>query len=182
MFVRSLGDGAELRILEPRHAAEFLAFVEANRDHLSERLGWGRTIRTEDDARAWLQRSVDCFAACGLPWIGIWQDGAMAGGVLFFPLEESSRSTAVGYWLSAEHVGRGLVTRALEVALAHAFEEVGVNRVGLEAEPDNARSRSVAERLGFVYEGTRRQVWSLNGSLIDQASYSLLADDWRQRR
>ena len=36
MFASDLGDGAELRILEARHAEEFLAFIAANRAYLDE--------------------------------------------------------------------------------------------------------------------------------------------------
>ena len=34
MFTHDLGDGAELCILEARHAEEFLAFIAANRAYL----------------------------------------------------------------------------------------------------------------------------------------------------
>jgi ribosomal-protein-serine acetyltransferase len=182
MFKHDLGDGAELRILELRHAAEFLAFVDANRMYLSVWLGWPRRITSVDEAEQFIRRGLMRFAEDGLPWAGIWQEGRMAGGVLFFPLEQAIRATEIGFWLGQEFAGRGLMARAARVMLGHVFDALRVNRVGLLAEVDNARSRAVAERLGFAFEGVRRQGWVNGDRLVDIAVYALLAEDWRGQK
>src|SRR5262245_14549686 len=148
MFTYDLGDGAELRILEARHAEEFLNFIAANRAYLGEYLGWALDMQTVEDARAFIQRGLTRFAEDGLPWVGIWQDGEMAGGLLFFPLDRRIRATEIGYWLGAQAAGRGLMTRAARAMLGFVFDELDVNRVGLQAEVGNQRSRAVADRLG----------------------------------
>jgi ribosomal-protein-serine acetyltransferase len=182
MFTYDLSDGAELRILEARHAEEFLAFIAANRAYLGQYLGWALDIQTAEDARAFIQRGLTRFAEDGLPWVGVWRDGEMAGGLLFFPLERRTRATEIGYWLGERAAGRGLMTRAASAMLRFAFEEMNVNRVGLQAEVGNQRSRAVAERLGFALEGIRRQGWTDNGgALVDMAMYSLLASEWLAR-
>jgi ribosomal-protein-serine acetyltransferase len=66
--------------------------------------------------------------------------------------------------------------------LGFVFEDLGVNRVGLQAEVSNQRSRALAERLGFTLEGIRRQGWvNSDGEPVDMAAYSLLASEWRAR-
>jgi ribosomal-protein-serine acetyltransferase len=182
MFAHVLDDESELRILELRHAPEFLSFVDNNREFLGRWLQWGTDITTLEHAQAFLQRGVTRFAEDGLPWIGIWHRGEMAGGLLFFPINQSIKSTDVGYWLGEKFEGAGLMRRTLTVALDYAFDVIGVNRVGLEAEVDNVRSRALAERVGFQLEGVRRQVWRVRGELIDNAAYSLLASEWRELR
>ena len=183
MFTHDLGDGAELRILEARHAEEFLAFIAANRAYLGQYLGWALDIQTVEDARAFIQRGLTRFAEDGLPWVGVWQDSEMVGGLLFFPLDRRIRATEIGYWLDEKATGRGLMTRTAGAMLGFAFEELDVNRVGLQAEVGNQRSRAVAERLGFTLEGIRRQAWvGSDGAFVDMASYSLLASDWQARR
>jgi len=183
MFTYDLGDGAELRILEARHAEEFLRFIAANRAYLGEYLGWALTMETVEYARDFIKRGLTRFAEDGLPMVGIWQDGKMAGGMLFFPLDYRVRATEIGYWLGEQATGRGLMTRAARAMLGFVFDEVGVNRVGLQAEVGNQRSRAVAERLGFTFEGIRRQSWvSKDGAFVDMATYSLLASEWRTRK
>jgi ribosomal-protein-serine acetyltransferase len=178
MFSYDLGNGAELRMLERRHAAEFLTIVEENRAFFGEWLGWARRIHTVEDAERFINRGIDRYADDGLPWIGIWQDGRMAGGILFFPLEEMIQATKIGYWLAEWANGRGLMTRAIRPVLRFVFEELKLNRVGLEAEPGNLKSKGVAERLGFSYEGIRRDGWRSEAGFVDIAVYSMLAADW----
>lgn len=182
MFKHDLGEGAELRILEMRHAAEFLGFVEENREHLAEWLPWARIVTTPETAQAFIKRGVTRYAEDGLPWVGIWQDGQMAGGILFFPLEERIRATDIGFWLGLRFTGRGLMTRAARAMLGYVFDELGLNRVGLQAEVGNVRSRAMADRLGFAFEGVKRQGWLNGDELVDVAVYSLLASEWQEKK
>lgn len=84
----------------------------------------------------------------------------------------------VGYWLRADARGRGLMTRALLLAVRHAFAK-GANRIQLRADPLNAASCRVAERAGFTSEGMLRQAhWNLRlGRHQDWVMYSLLAHE-----
>lgn len=182
MFKHDLGAGADLRILERRHAGELLEFVAANRAYLGEWLGWAKTMQTVEDAERWLARGTTRFTEDGLPWVGIWQDDQMAGGILFFPVEWPPRATEIGYWLGEQATGRGLMSRAVGAMLRYLFEDLALNRVALQADVNNTRSRAVAERLGFQFEGIRRQSWAYEGRLLDMAGYAMLAEEWRASR
>lgn len=63
----------------------------------------------------------------------------------------------MSYWTFALHRGQGYATRALRLGAAFAYEEMGINRVELEIEPDNYPSRRVAQRAGFVEQDAIRQ-------------------------
>jgi ribosomal-protein-serine acetyltransferase len=179
MFRYSIGIEEELRILEVRHAAQFLQFVRENREFLSRWLTWGKSIDSHDAAEAFLARGVTRLAEHGLPWVSIWSQGRLAGGVLFSPLDPLTKSTDVGYWLAAWAGGRGLASRAVAAMIDYAFSQVGVNRIGLQAEVGNERSEALAKRLGFTHEGTRREAWLADGKYVDLISYSLLFREWK---
>ncbi|NTW97581.1 MAG: GNAT family N-acetyltransferase [Oscillochloris sp.] len=182
MFRWDLGDGVVLRVLELRHAEEFLSFVSTNRDYLGRWLSWGHTIRTVEDAQAFIRRGITRYAEDELPWVGIWEHGRMAGGLLFFPLDRSSRATEMGYWLGEGASGHGLMSRTARAILGLLFDELGLNRITLQVEVDNVRSCALAERLGFAFEGIRRQAGVNGARLVDMASYALLVEDWRHIR
>ena len=57
--------------------------------------------------------------------------------------------------------------------IAHAFRDLGVERLEIFAEPRNRRSRAIPRRLGFRREGTLRHVAKLNDRFIDHVVYSL---------
>ncbi|MDX2007313.1 MAG: GNAT family protein [Meiothermus sp.] len=177
MFKHDLGDGAYLQPLEPRHAQEFLDFLTANREHLLEWLNWEHLFGLEE-AQKYLAQGMTRYAEDSLPWVGIWQDGRMAGGVLFFPVDKRTKSSEIGYWLGRGFTGRGLVTRAARAMLNHAFGELGLKRMALLAATENRASRRVAERLGFTLEGVLRKAGLCKGQTVDLAAYSMLAEEW----
>jgi ribosomal-protein-serine acetyltransferase len=182
MFKYDLGDGADLRFLELRHAPALYDFVVANRAYLGAWLGWANTMNGVEDAQSFIRRGITRYAEDGLPWLGIWQDNRMVGGTLFFPLEARIRATEIGYWLAEGATGRGLMTRALTAILGYAFEDLHINRMTLQAEVSNTRSRALAERLGFTFEGVRRHGWINGDQLVDLAMYSMLSADWQAQR
>lgn len=177
MFTFNLGDNAELRILQVADAAEFLTFVETNRAYLGAWLDWVDEVHSIQDAQKFLQEGMEDFAHFGLPTVGIWQDGEMAGGIVFFATNPRLRATEVGYWLGENYAGRGLMTRSLRAMLDYVFA-FGFNRVTLSAEVINTRSRAVADRLRFTYEGIKRDGWRNGERFVDLAVYSMLARDW----
>jgi RimJ/RimL family protein N-acetyltransferase len=105
-------------------------------------------------------------------------DSGRCMGSIWLDIGPSGRST-VGYWLLPEARGKGLTTRALLLVTRWAFAELGVQRVGLLADPRNAASVSVAERAGFTREGVLRSWANVNGERVDHVSYSLLPADLR---
>ena len=58
-----------------------------------------------------------------------------------------------------------------------AIGELGLARVELRIAADNSASIAVAERCGFVYEGTLRSLYFKDGLRADTAIYSRLPDD-----
>jgi RimJ/RimL family protein N-acetyltransferase len=130
---------------------------------------------TEADARAFLAGGTDAFERFAVIDA---QDAAVLGGVGVHRLE--ARGVAeIGYWARADVRGRGLTTRATRLAARWVMKAYGVERVQLRAEAQNAASRRVAEKAGFLLEGILRSAdWSPRQQRrYDWAMYSLLPED-----
>ncbi len=56
----------------------------------------------------------------------------------------------LGYWLAPEARGRGLATRAVVLLRDWAHGPLGLARLVMRIAPDNAPSRDVARRAGFL--------------------------------
>jgi RimJ/RimL family protein N-acetyltransferase len=80
----------------------------------------------------------------------------------------------LGYWVKAGARGRGVATRAVVLVARFAFDELGAARVQLVTEPDNVASQRVAEKAGFIREGTLRSFLSFKGRRRDAVMFSLL--------
>jgi ribosomal-protein-serine acetyltransferase len=56
-----------------------------------------------------------------------------------------------------------------------------LNRIQINCNVENVRSRAVPERLGFKLEGVHRQVEKVQGKFGDWAVYAMLRDEWAQK-
>jgi ribosomal-protein-serine acetyltransferase len=70
------------------------------------------------------------------------------------------------------------VTKACRVLLDYAFNDLKLNRVDIYCAAENAKSRAVAERLGFTHEGTLREAQWVRERFVDLAVYGILASEW----
>lgn len=84
-------------------------------------------------------------------------DGKLAGMIGLHGL--AGGAPQIGYWMTRDHRGRGLLTEAAHVVLDWGFSPRGANaaRIGWQAVVGNRASARVAQALGFRYEGTLRQ-------------------------
>lgn len=183
LFTWPLGDDV---VLIPRTAAiaeAHFALVEANYERLAR---WFpdayQQPPTLEGVRANLHRAGQAWLDGTLLPLSIAvraDSGWRLVGWAQLEIDSRARSAEVGYWLDADFVGRGLVTRTVTAMLDYAFGPLGLERVGLEAVSDNTRSRNVAQRLGFTQEGTLREAAAFPHERRDRVVHGLLAREWR---
>ncbi len=73
---------------------------------------------------------------------------------------------------------RGYGAEAIAMIVRYAFEELGLNRVGLSVFDFNDTAISTYERLGFVHEGRLRQAVKREDRFRDALLMSVLRDEW----
>lgn len=100
-----------------------------------------------------LQYYISHYESHGL---GMWavihkQAGAMIGwcGLIFL---DETPEVEVGYGVSRDYWGQGLMTEAARASLRYGFETIGLERIVAVAMPENTGSRRIMEKLGMRYE------------------------------
>ncbi|MFD6438046.1 GNAT family N-acetyltransferase [Streptomyces venezuelae] len=182
MFAISLGEGAELRPLEPWQAQEFLEHVERAREYAAPYVPFTATVKDLEGARKHLQIFADKQAADTGRFYGIWLDGTLVGGVLFRIFDTSVDGCEIGVWLEPSAAGRGLVNKASRVLIDWAVDERGMHRVEWLVSSLNERSKAAAKRLGFIKDGVLRESFPWQGIRHDMEVWSVLAPEWRAMR
>jgi RimJ/RimL family protein N-acetyltransferase len=150
-----------------------------------------------DDERIWVHTLTDARG----PGFDRWFDDALAlrssGERLPFAvrrLADQSLVGSTGYldpvprhrrveigstWYSPLVWGTEINPECKYLLLAHAFEQMGMNRVSFCTDVRNARSQAAIEKLGAVKEGVMRcHMLTQGGRVRDSVLYSVVVDDW----
>jgi ribosomal-protein-serine acetyltransferase len=157
------------------------AIVQAHRDDLREWLGWIDATQTVGDVRRYaffVERQFEQRA--GFDY-GIRLRGALVGSAGLHNVDWITRSAQIGYWLSPEARGSGVMTRAVAALTSHAFTTLGFHRLEIRCVTENSLSRAVAVRLGYSLEGILKESFVLNGRYRDLALYAMTSSVWNTR-
>lgn len=94
--------------------------------------------------------------------------GAIWGG--------STRGAYLGYWIDQAVAGQGLMTRAVKLVSDYCFNTMQMHRIEINIRPENAASRAVAEKAGYVVESMRPRYLHIDGEWRDHVSYVRFRD------
>ena len=128
-------------------------------------------------ARTWLARYEEGRKDGTRDAFAIVDDGAFLGLALAPEIEHDARTAELGYVVAPAARGRGVATEALRQLTEWAFSERGMFRLELLISVENAASRRVAERCGYVREGVLRSLHVKEGVREDTEIWSRLATD-----
>ena len=104
------------------------------------------------------------------------QAGRLLGGTGLHRFDWAVRRFEIGYWIRTSAQGQGYVSEAVQALARMAFDELRARRVEIRMDERNLRSRAVAERCGFEFEGVlRRDALSPSGEPRDTRVYSRIA-------
>ena len=85
----------------------------------------------------------------------------------------------IGYVLSKDYWGRGLMPEAVNAVIDYCFRNLGFDYVTCSHFKRNEQSRRVIEKCGFTYEGTLRRY---SRKYTDSVRYSMLKEEWEARK
>ncbi len=106
--------------------------------------------------------------------------GRAIGMTTYYDLDESVPRLHIGYtWNRPSAHGTGTNAESKLLLMRHAFETLGVFRVGFTTQWVNFQSRTAIERLGAKQDGVMRAMTRFrNGALRDSVEYSVIEPEW----
>ena len=167
-----------LRPLQESDAQELFSLADDNRAYLREWLPWLDKTQTCQDTLEFIKLSIDQDMRGQSPVFAITYEDRIAGVIGYHAFDTENQIASIGYWLSEDTQGQGIITRACQALVHHALVTLNMNRVEIRAATENLKSRSVAERLGFVQEGILRNRENLYGTYVDHVMYSMLKAEY----
>lgn len=113
------------------------------------------------------------------PWgIVLKENNRLIGTVGFTSMNPIHHSAEIGFALSRNNWGKGIMTEAVKEIIKYGFETLHLNRIQAMCFKDNIASERVMIKSGMSYEGLHRQKIFNNGRYIDVKLYSILKEEY----
>ena len=111
------------------------------------------------------------------------RDATAAGWVALLDIQPAHATLELGnIWFPPGLARTRAATEALYLLLAYAFDSLSYQRIAWKCDPAHGPSRSAAQRLGLRFEGILRSHLISKRRRRDTAYFSLLAEEWPDRR
>lgn len=166
------GDGLVLRPWSLTNA-DIAAVLQAAQDPGIARYSSVGSAITPELAATWIRGRDEPDR---LDW-AISAHDEIAGRVSLAHIDLADGVAEVGYWLLPEHRGNGLASACVGAVEQHAFDSLGLGRLVIRHELDNTRSCLLAQRRGYLTEGTQRGAFERRGARLDLHVHARLATD-----
>jgi ribosomal-protein-serine acetyltransferase len=169
-----------LRELVPEDAEAVYEAVTRNHDHLKPFMHWITPDYSLESARQFIRQYLVDREERKTLGLGIFRGDRFIGSIGFVNFDWRAMKTEIGYWISSEDEGKGIVSSACRLLIDFAFNELKMNRIEIRCSSENSRSAAIPKRLGFQKEGRLRQSEFRDGHLHDFDVFGLLASEWRK--
>ncbi|MDB5270065.1 MAG: hypothetical protein JWP58_3105 [Hymenobacter sp.] len=146
---------------------------------------WKYTLTRGDDAvslAAYLRQAVEARQQ-GLRYPFAIIDratGELAGSTSYYSVVEADQRLSIGYtWVGSKFQRSGLNRACKHLLLRHAFGQLDCERVELETDSRNHKSRTAMARMGATEEGTLRSHRPTQGGVRrDTVIFSIIRPEW----
>ncbi len=170
---RILLRGWQLSDLEDFHAY-------CKNPHVGPAAGWEPHADMEAS-----RKILQSFIEADDVWAIVWKETGKAIGSVGLHKDRQRdfpEARMLGYVLSEEYWGRGIMPETVKTILSHAFLQMDLLIVSVYHYPFNNRSRRVIEKCGFTYEGTLRLAAKIyDGTFYDACCYSMAREEYLAR-
>lgn len=176
-----VGERVIVRPWRESDARSLFDAIDESREHLEPWMPWVEANQNPDDTLAyvrgaharWLTREDLAVAIVER------DSGRVVGGSGLHRINWPLRTFEIGYWVAATCEGRGYTSETVQLLTRMCFDDLDANRVEIRMDTRNSRSERVAQRLGFVWEGTlRRALAAPDGAPVNVHVYALLPDEY----
>lgn len=180
MFDYQIDENLKLILPQQHHAEELTKVARENLEQLKLWMVWATDDFSVDKAQEFIEFNLKQFAENRSFTTIILLEEKLVGGIGFHSLDTKNKNAQIAYWLAREAQGKGIVTRCCRRLFDYLFDEFDLNRIQINCNVENIKSRGVPERLGCGLEGIHRQIEFHNDRFRDLAVYAMLKEDWKK--
>lgn len=111
-------------------------------------------VLSDEEMHGQLTRMTAISKLEGVGYWMIYQDDTCLGMVLIKPMPDGENKQEIGYWLKQEHWGKGIAAKAAARLVKYGFEELNLQTIVADVDPDNIASQKSLLKAGLKASGT----------------------------
>ena len=177
--LRIEGEGVRLR---PPRASDYGDWRELRAASRSFLQPWEPTWPADDLSRAAYRRRLlayarDREAGVAYPFFVFRAaDEALTGGITLSNVRRGvAQMGSIGYWCGRPFTRQGFTLSAVRALSEFAFRTLALHRLEAACIPENAPSRRLLAKAGFVEEGFAKAYLKINGAWRDHVLFGLVS-------
>jgi len=177
MNILKVNSCIELEKINLSHAFLMFEAVEENRNFLSEWLSLPSEVETQDGAVEFIRAVLKDSEEKEDSVFVIWYRKQFSGLISLKENDLLNKKIEIGYWLTENMTGKGIVTKSVKVLSEYIFMVMNLNRIVIRCAVGNIKSSAIPKRLGFTFEGVEREGEKHPKNYLDMEVYSFLRKD-----
>jgi ribosomal-protein-alanine N-acetyltransferase len=170
-----------LRKLKPQDENDI--FEYASDDEVTRFLTWP-SHKSVENSRSFISFTLGRYEKdeAGEWGIVLKETGKLIGSIGVVSCDMNNRRAEIGYVLSRNYWGRGIMPEAVSRVVKFAFEEMKLNRIECCHFLLNEKSGRVMQKVGMSFEGVAREKIFAKNRYWDVKQYAILRSDWIKRQ
>jgi ribosomal-protein-serine acetyltransferase len=179
MITIPIDENVTLDLTSAKHAGVLYEAVNANRKHLSQFLPWVGNMQSAIDFQEYIVTCETLYRQGKEVSFVILLNKVAVGRVGLHHVNPDNKNASIGYWLTKDAEGKGIIIRSCRTLISYGFDELNLHRIEIKAAVKNLKNRAIPEKLNFKKEGILREAELVNGVHLDLVLYSMLRDEWK---
>ncbi|MFD1125353.1 GNAT family N-acetyltransferase [Lentilactobacillus raoultii] len=163
-----------LLLPEKNQAAALFEAVQADRKELRKWMPWVDDTKSERAEAKFIKYIQGQMVNGKVFMLTIVVDQVPVGMIDFHNIDRANRHAEVGYWLSSQAQGQGVMTRSLEAIIDYGFKTLGLHKILIQVDTENTKSSAIPQRLGFSREAVFKEQIYFHGQFRDFEEFGLV--------
>lgn len=138
-------------------AVDLYQAIAHDREKLGHWLPWAYKMKSSQDEADFIQAIQEKMIKNRMIVLTILVNGEPSGMIDLHNLVKNKKGE-IGYWLSSEYQGRGIVTNSVLKLCQYAFDELNLQYVDLIVATENGKSSRVAQNAKFKLMGMKKNL------------------------
>lgn len=170
-----------LELTTTKYTTDLYRAVDINREHLSEFLPWVPGIRSVEDMQGYIKNCKLLYEQGREASFVIIADESVVGRIGLHHINTQHKNAAIGYWLTKNAEGHGIISKSCKEILAYGFQKLALHRIEMKVATNNNKSQAIPAKLNFTKEGILRQAELVNNKFLDLILYSIIKEEWIEK-